>query len=90
MNKRLGELLERVASWPPDAQEDAIAITSNSLKAMANANAGLSPAEQEAKLASLREILRRSIERGGSYTDEEVEASISAALDARERGRKSA
>ena len=89
MNKRLEELLERVASWPPDAQEDAIASL-EFIEAMANANAGLSPAEQEAKLASLREILRRSIERGGSYTDEEVEASISAALDARERGRKSA
>jgi hypothetical protein len=46
--------------------------------------------EHEAKLASLRDMLRRSIERGGSYTDEEVGASVSAALDARERDRKSA
>ena len=89
MNKRLEELLERVASWPPGAQEDAVA-TLEGIEAKVNANARLTPEEQEAKLASLREMLRRSIERGGSYTDEEVEASISAALDTREQGRKSA
>jgi hypothetical protein len=55
-----------------------------------NANSGLSLEEQEAKLASLRDMLLKSIEEGGSYSDEEVGASISAALDAREQGRKSA
>ena len=89
MNKRLEELLERVATWPPEAQEDAVAAL-ESIEATANANSGLSLEEQEAKLASLREMLRKSIEEGGSYTDEEVGASISAALDAREQGRKSA
>lgn len=89
MNKRLEELLERVASWPPGAQEDAVA-TLEGIEASVNANKGLTLEEQEAKLAALREMLRQSIARGGSYTDEEVEASISAELDARERDRKSA
>jgi hypothetical protein len=40
------------------------------------------------KLRSLRETVNRSIERGGSYTDEEVEAGIAARLDAWERERK--
>jgi hypothetical protein len=40
------------------------------------------------KLRSLRETINRSIERGGSYTDEEVEAGIAARLDAWERERK--
>ena len=30
--------------------------------------------EEEAKLADLRDTINRSIERGGSYTDEEVAA----------------
>jgi hypothetical protein len=89
MNKRLEELLERIATWPPAAQEDAIA-TLEGIEASMNANSGLSLEEQEAKLASLRDMLRKSIEEGGSYSDEEVGASISAALDAREQGRKSA
>jgi hypothetical protein len=40
------------------------------------------------KLRSLRETINRSIERGGSYTDEEVEAGVAARLDAWERERK--
>jgi hypothetical protein len=40
------------------------------------------------RLRSLRETIERSIERGGSYTDEEVEAGISARLEAWERERK--
>jgi hypothetical protein len=39
------------------------------------------------KLRSLRASINGSIERGGSYTDEEVEASITARLDAWERER---
>jgi hypothetical protein len=89
MNKRLAELLERVSAWPLGAQEDAIA-TLEGIEAMVNANKGLTPEEQEAKLEALREMLRESIARGGSYTDEEVAASVSAALDSREQGRKSA
>jgi hypothetical protein len=89
MNKRLQELLERVAEWPPGAQEEA-ALTLEGIEASVIANSGLSTEEREAKLAALREMINNSISRGGSYTDEEVEASISTALDARERGRKSA
>lgn len=89
MNKRLEELLERVATWPPGAQEDAVA-TLEGIELRVNANMGLTPEEQNAKLESLREMLRQSIARGGSYTDKEVEASILSALDARERDRKSA
>ena len=37
--------------------------------------------EERAKLAALRETINRSIERGGSFTDEEVEASIGSRLD---------
>jgi hypothetical protein len=40
------------------------------------------------KLRSLRETINRSIERGGSFTDEEVETSVAARLDAWERERK--
>ena len=89
MNKRLEDLLERVAGWPPDAQEDAV-TTLEAIEASVLANSGLTPEEQEAKIAALRTMLRKSIEDGGSYTDEEVGASISAALDARDRDRKSA
>jgi hypothetical protein len=39
------------------------------------------------KLRSLRASINQSIERGGSYTDEEVGASITAPLDAWERER---
>jgi hypothetical protein len=49
----------------------------------------LSP-EDQAKLAALREDINRAIERGGSYTDEEVEASIEATLDDWERKQKGA
>ena len=89
MNKRLEELLGRVAEWPSGAQEDA-AATLEFIEARVNADKGLSLEEQEAKVESLRQMLRESIARGGSFTDEEVEASISAALDSREQDRKSA
>lgn len=89
MNKRLEELLEQVPHWPPDFQEDAVAALEG-IAATLVENASLTPREQEAKVASLRETLRKSIERGGSHTDEDVEASVSAALDTWERNRKSA
>jgi len=44
--------------------------------------------EEQAKLAALREEINRAYEQGGSYTDEEVEASIEARLDAWEQKRK--
>lgn len=40
------------------------------------------------KLRSLRETIGESIARGGSHTDEDVEAGIAARLDAWERERK--
>lgn len=43
--------------------------------------------DDQAKLAALREDINSAIERGGSYTDEEVEASIEATLDDWERKR---
>jgi hypothetical protein len=75
MNKRLEELLQRVALWPPGAQEDVIA-TIEGIEATLIANSGLTPQEQEAKLAALRAMVRKSIDEGGSHTDEEVGAAI--------------
>ena len=87
MNKRLEELLERLASWPPDAQEDAIASL-ESIEMTMNLNAGLSPAEQEAKLVALREMIHRSIARGGSYTPDDIDAMIDERFgDSRAQGR---
>ena len=75
MNKRLEELLERVAEWPPGAQEDAVA-TLEGIEASVNANKELSLEEQEAKLESLREMLRRSIARGGDYSPDDIDLMI--------------
>ena len=75
MNKRLEELLGRVSQWPPGAQEDAIA-TLEGIEASVNANAGLTPEQQEAKLQALREMLRRSIAEGGDYSPDDVDAMI--------------
>jgi len=87
MNKRLQELLERFASWPPDAQEEAIASL-ESIEVTVNLNAGLSPAQQEAKLVALREMIHRSIERGGSYTPDDIDAMINERFgDSRAQGR---
>jgi len=85
MNKRLETLIDRVTAWPEAAQNEAAdalaAIEEKYLRRR------LTP-EEEAKLAALRETINRSIKRGGSYTDEEVEVSISARLDAWEHRRK--
>jgi hypothetical protein len=87
MNKRLEELLERFASWPPDAQEEAIASL-ESIEVTVNLNAGLSPAQQEAKLVALREMIHRSIERGGSYTPDDIDVMIDERFgDSRAQGR---
>jgi len=87
MNKRLQELLERFASWPLDAQEEAIASL-ESIEVTVNLNAGLSPAQQEAKLVALREMIHRSIERGGSYTPDDIDAMIDERFgDSRAQGR---
>ena len=87
MNKKLESIIDRVLTWPEAAQDEAVrALTAIEEKL---ARRKLTP-EEETKLAALRETINRSIERGGSYTDEEVEASIAARLDAWERRRKGA
>jgi hypothetical protein len=87
MNKRLEAIIDRVLTWPEEAQDEAeqalAAIEEKHLRPP------LTP-EEEAKLAALRETINRSIERGGSHTDEEVGASIEARLDAWERKRTGA
>ena len=89
MNKTLESLIDRIPTWPEEAQDEAV----RALAAIERTHVGarpLSDEEREAKLAALRETINRSIERRGSYTDEEVEASIAARLDAWEQGRKGA
>ena len=87
MNKTLATLVDRLPTWPAEAQDEA----ARALSAIERKHVGVSrPSEQqrEAKLAALRESINRAIERGGSYTDEEVAASTAARLDAWERDRK--
>jgi hypothetical protein len=86
MNKRLEEILQRVAQWPPGAQEDAAFVLADIEDRIVEP--GELSAEDQAKLTALREMINKSIERGGSFTDEEIETSIDARLDAWERDRK--
>jgi hypothetical protein len=87
MNKRLEELLERVAAWPPGVQEDAVAALEG-LEVKVNANQGLTLEEQQAKLESLRDMLRRSIARGGDYSPDDIDAMIDERFgEARVQGR---
>lgn len=75
MNKTLETLLERVAHWPQDAREDAFA-TLEAIEARVIEESKLSADEREARLAGLRERIRSSIERGGSYTPDGIDAMI--------------
>jgi hypothetical protein len=86
MNKKLEALIDRVPTWPQEAQDEAVRALAEIEVAYVHTRRPLTP-EEEAKLADLRQTINRSIERGGSYTDEEVEASIAARLDAWERNR---
>lgn len=70
MNKRLEALLERIPTWPQEAQDDAVMALSD-IEEKTRILRSLSP-EDQAKLAALREDINSAIERGGSYTDEEV------------------
>ncbi len=88
MNKRLESLLDRIATWPQEAQDDA-AMALADIEEKVRVLQTLTP-EQRAKLAALRETINRSIEEGGSYTDADVEAGIAANLDAWETKRKGA
>jgi DNA-binding IclR family transcriptional regulator len=74
-----------VSPWPKEAQDDA-AMALADIEETVRVLRSLTP-EQHAKLEALRETINRSIEEGGSYTDEEVEAGIAANLDARETKR---
>ena len=70
MNKRLEALLERIPTWPKEAQDDAVMVLSD-IEEKIRILRSLSP-EDRAKLAALREDINSAIERGGSYTDEEI------------------
>jgi hypothetical protein len=84
MNKTLETLLKRAADWPPAAQEAAAVALVDIEERLAEIQA-LDADERAARLAELRDTLEHSIQRGGSYTDEDIEASIAARLDAWER-----
>ena len=70
MNKRLESLLERIPTWPEDAQEDAVTVLSD-IEEKIRILRSLSP-EDQAKLEALRADINRAYEEGGSYTDEEI------------------
>ncbi len=80
MNKRLETLLDRVATWPQEAQDDAAMVLAD-IEDKVRVLQSLTP-EQRTKLEALRETVNRSIEEGGSFTVAEVEASTAASLDA--------
>jgi hypothetical protein len=86
MNKRLETLIDRIPTWPEEAQDWA-AMALAEVEEKVRILQSLTP-EERAKLDALRETINRSIEEGGSYTDEEVEASIEAGLDAWESKQK--
>jgi hypothetical protein len=87
MKKTLEGLMDRVRTWPEEAQDEAVWAL-RSIEFRHTGQLSLTEEEREAKLAALRETLNRSIERGGSHTDEEVAASICERLDEWERNRK--
>ena len=74
MNKRLENLLDRIPTWPEEAQDWA-AMALAEVEEKVRILQSLSP-EDRAKLDALRETINRSIEEGGSYTDEEVASYI--------------
>jgi signal recognition particle GTPase len=74
MNKRLETLIDRIPTWPQEAQDwaaSALAEVEQKVRVLQS----LTP-EERAKLETLRETIDRSIEQGGSYTDHEVAAYI--------------
>jgi hypothetical protein len=87
MNSKLESLMERARAWPAEAQDEAVIALSDIEEKHLSGQRRLTP-EEEAKVAALRETINRSIERGGSFTEEEIEASVASRLDAWERARK--
>jgi signal recognition particle GTPase len=74
MNKRLETLIDRVPTWPREAQDwaaSALAEVEEKVRILQS----LTP-DERAKLEALRESIDRSIEQGGSYADQEVAAYI--------------
>ena len=74
MNKRLEKLLERVPHWPEGAQEDAAAVLAD-IEGRLTEPSELS-AEDQAKLVALRQMIGKSIEEGGDYSDADIGAMI--------------
>jgi len=86
MNKRLESLIDRIATWPQEAQDDA-AMALADIEDKVRVLQSLTP-EQRTKLEALRQTINRSIAEGGSYTDEEVAAYIEELhADAERKGR---
>jgi hypothetical protein len=75
MNKKLESLIDRVPTWPQEAQDEAARALAEIEVAYVRGRRPLTT-DEEAKLAALRETINRSIECGGSHTDEEVAAYI--------------
>ena len=86
MNKHLAALLDRIPTWPEEAQDEAMAVFFD-IEEKARILGLPSPADQ-AKLEALRAETNQAIERCGSHTDEEVGASTADERDARERAPK--
>jgi hypothetical protein len=84
MNKRLETLIDRIPTWPQEAQDwVALAEVEEKVRVLQS----LTP-EDRAKLKALRATINRSIEEGGSYTDAEVAAHIEEVhADAERKGR---
>ena len=70
MNKRLEELLERVAQWPPGAQEHAASVLAEIEDRIVEP--GELSAEDQVKLKALREMIDKSIAEGGDYSDDDI------------------
>jgi hypothetical protein len=74
MNKRLEDLLERVAGWPPDAQQEAASVLA-AIEGRIVEPGDLSPENRE-KLKALREMIDKSIAGGGDYSPDDIDAMI--------------
>jgi len=74
MNKRLEKLLERVPSWPSEAQEDAAAVLEDIEGRIVEP--GEVSAEDQAKLTALRAMIDKSLAEGGDYSPEDIDAMI--------------
>ena len=64
MNKRLETLLQRIPTWPQEAQDDAVMALSD-IEEKIRILRSLSP-EDQAKLAALRADINRAIERAAA------------------------